>query len=96
MNDSTLYSDWYVALIIAAVVVLIAATLLVLLWLAARRILRLASETLNVVIEAKENTRSIWRLQQTNKVAKLIQQDSEEIKDNSQSLVDILQQTQKQ
>jgi predicted PurR-regulated permease PerM len=96
MDDGTLYSNWYVALIIAAVVVLIAATLLVLLWLAARRISKLAHETLNVVIEIKENTRSIWRLQETNKITKSIHLDSEEIKNNSQSLIEILQKTQNQ
>lgn len=89
MTDSTLYSDWYVALIIAGAIIIIAATLLVLVWLSARRILKVAYEIRHTVIDVKENTRSIWTLQKTNSVTKAIHDHSEEIKNNSDSLVDM-------
>lgn len=95
MNDSTLYANWYTALIIAAVVVVLAALLLVLLWMAARRIQKVAQEILQLVTEIKENTQSIWSLQETNRLANAIRNDSKDIKDNAQSMVDILQQTPK-
>ena len=69
MDEATLYSNWYLGLAIAVVLILAAAVLLLLVWNSARRILRLASAALGIVIEIKENTNSIWGLQQTNKVA---------------------------
>lgn len=69
MDEATLYSNWYLGLAIAVVLILAAAVLLLLVWNSARRILRLASAALGIVTEIKENTNSIWGLQQTNKVA---------------------------
>lgn len=69
MDDATLYANWYIGLGIAVVIILIAAVLLLLVWNAARRILRLAQAALEIVTQTKENTNSIWGLQQTNEVA---------------------------
>ncbi len=69
MDEATLYSNWYIGLGIAVVIILAAAVLLLLVWNAARRILRLASAALGIVTQIKENTNSIWGLQQTNEVA---------------------------
>lgn len=69
MDEATLYTNWYFGLAIAVVVILAAAVLLLLVWSAANRILRLAKAALGLVIQIKENTNSIWELQQTNEVA---------------------------
>jgi uncharacterized protein YoxC len=95
MNDNELYADWYVALIIAGAIIIIAATLLVLVWSSAKRILKTAYEIRSTVVEVKENTRSIWTLQKTNIVAKSINDHSEEIKNNSESLIQIFKSVKK-
>jgi hypothetical protein len=69
MTDPMLYAEWQTALIIAGVIIVAAAALLITVWLAARRILKLAKEALDLVVEIKENTRSVWKLRQTNSVA---------------------------
>ena len=69
MDDATLYSNFYIGLGIAVVIILAAALLLIMVWMAARRILRLASAALGIVVQIKENTNSIWGLQTTNEVA---------------------------
>ncbi len=79
MEEATLYNHWYIGLGIAGAIVVIAAVLLVLVWTAARRILRLAKAALQIVIVIKENTHSIWGLQQTNEVAGEILQEAGEI-----------------
>ena len=69
MNDNALYESWYFWLIVATVLIIAAAALLLLVNAAAKRILRLASAALGLVVEIKENTSSIWGLQTTNEVA---------------------------
>jgi len=69
MDEATLYSNWYLGLGIAVVLIVAAAALLILVWFAARRILRLATAALGLVVQIKENTNSIWGLEQTNEVA---------------------------
>ena len=69
MNDAELFTNWYIALGIATVVVLIAASLLIGVWLATRRILKLAIAALGLVTQIKENTQSIWNLKDTNSTA---------------------------
>lgn len=69
MDEAALYSNWYIGLAIAVALILAAAILLLLVWNSARRILRLASAALGIVTQIKENTNSIWGLQQTNEVA---------------------------
>lgn len=69
MDEATLYADWYLGLAIAVVLIIAAAALLLLVWQAARRILRLATAALGLVVQIKENTHSILGLQLTNQVA---------------------------
>lgn len=69
MDESTLYSNFYIGLGIAIIIIIAAAVLLLLVWAAARRVLRLASVALGLVVQIKENTDSIWGLQTTNEVA---------------------------
>lgn len=80
MDDATLFTNWYIGLGIAVVIILAAAALLIMVWLAARRIRRLAKAALGLVTEIKENTQSIWELQATNQVASSILEGAEDIK----------------
>ena len=80
MNDAALYESWFLWLGVATVLIIAAATLVLLVNAAARRILRLALTALDLVVEIRKNTDSIWGLQQTNEVAGKILKESGEIK----------------
>ena len=77
MDEATLYGNFYVGLGIACVIILAAAFLLIMVWLAARRILKLATAALGIVTQIKENTKSIWELNKTNQVAKGISEGAD-------------------
>lgn len=91
MDDATLYNEWFIGLGLAGVVVLIAAVLLLLIWLAARRILKLAKAALGIVVTIRQNTNSIWSLQQTNEVAGNILIEAGEIKSHAGLVAEALQ-----
>jgi len=91
MDESTLISNFYLGLAIAAVIIVAAAVLLILVILAARRILRLATAALGLVVQIKENTNSIWDLQTTNKVATDISNGAESIDAHAGLVVEALQ-----
>ena len=91
MDELTLFSNFYLGLAIAAVIIIAAAVLLILVILAARRILRLASAALGLVIQIKENTNSIWELQTTNEVATDISEGAEAIDAHAGLVVEALQ-----
>ena len=90
MNDDTLYTSWYLWLGVATILIIAAAALLLLVNGAARRILRLASAALGLVVEIKQNTSSIWGLQQTNEVAGQILQGTSDIKAHLTLVADAL------
>ena len=90
MNDDALYTSWYLWLGVATVLIIAAAALLLLVNGAAKRILRLASAALGLVVEIKQNTSSIWGLQQTNEVAGQILQGSSDIKAHLTLVADAL------
>jgi len=90
MTDTTLYNDWLIGLALAAVVVVIAAVLLLMVWSAARRILHLANTALELVVQIKENTQSIWELEQTNKVASGILEEAGEIETHAGMVAEAL------
>lgn len=92
MDDATLYGQWFFWLGIAAVLILAAAALLLLVWNAARRILRLAQAALQIVTQIKENTHSIWELQQTNAVACDILDEAKEIETHAGMVAEALEQ----
>ena len=83
MDNSELYNQWYFWLAIAAALVVVAALLLIAVWMAARRILKLAGAALGIVMQIKENTNSIWGLEQTNKIATDILNDAETIEQHA-------------
>lgn len=86
MNNEAYYNEFYIGLAIAGALVVVAALLLILIWLAARRILRLATAALSLVIKIKENTLCIWALMETNHKAVNILSEAETI-ENSAGLV---------
>ena len=93
MNDAAYYREFYIALALAGAVVLIAATQLILIWVAARRILSLATAALGIVTTIKENTMSIWNLQDTNHTAIGILQEADKIEENAGAVAQALVET---
>lgn len=96
MNDAEYYTHFYIGLAIAGAIVLIAATLLILIFVAARRILKLASAALSIVINIKQNTLSIWELQNTNHSAIDIMNEADTILSNAGAVAQALHETEKQ
>ena len=93
MNDAAYYREFYIALALVGAVVLIAATLLILIWVAARRILTLATAALGIVTTIKENTMSIWGLQDTNHTAIDILREADRIEENASAVAQALIET---
>lgn len=91
MDEATLYNEWFIGLGLAGVVVLVAAVLLLLIWIAARRILKLAKAALGIVVRIRQNTNSIWSLQQTNELAGNILVEAGEIKSHAGLVAEALQ-----
>ncbi len=96
MNDAEYYNMFYIGLAIAGAIVLIAATLLILILVAARRILKLAGAALGIVIRIKENTLSIWGLQDTNHTAINILKETDTILSNAGAVATALHETENQ
>ena len=93
MNDAAYYNEFYIGLAIAGAIVVIAATLLILIWIAARRILKLANAALSIVVNIKKNTLSIWELQNTNHKAIDIFNEAGTILNNAGAVAQALQET---
>tara|TARA_R100000935_G_scaffold21665_1_gene40101 strand:- start:13687 stop:13974 length:288 start_codon:yes stop_codon:yes gene_type:complete len=81
--EDVLYKQWYIGLAIAVLIIIIAAILLIMIWVASKRILKLANAALGLVVQIKENTKSIWELQDTNKVAVSILNEAKNIRDHA-------------
>jgi len=96
MNDAAYYNEFYVGLAIVGAIVLIAATLLMLILIAARRILKLAGAALGIVVNIKQNTLSIWELQNTNHKAIDILNEADTILSNAGAVATALHETEKQ
>ncbi len=95
MNDAQYYNEFYIGLAIAGAIVLIAAVLLILILIAAKRILKLANAALGIVINIKQNTLSIWELQNTNHIAVDISNEADTILNNAGAVAHALQETEK-
>lgn len=93
MEEATLYNNYFIGLAIAVVIILAAAILLILVIRAARRILRLATAALGLVIQIKENTNSIWGLKQTNEVATDILEGAQAIESHAGLVAEALHQS---
>ena len=95
MSDAEFYNQFYIGLAIAAAIVVIAAVLLILIIVAARRILKLATAALGIVVKIKQNTLSIWELQNTNHKAVDILNEADTILSNAGAVAQALHETEK-
>ncbi len=96
MNDADYYQKFYIGLAIAGAIVVIAAVLLILILVAAKRILKLANAALGIVVNIKQNTLSIWELQNTNHKAIDILAEADTILSNAGAVATALHETEKQ
>jgi len=93
MDETSLFTEWYIGLGIVTVIIIAAAVLLILVWTAARRILRLATTALGLVVQIKNNTKSVWSLQTTNKVAGDILEGANAIETHAGMVAEALHET---
>ncbi|TMM56700.1 hypothetical protein FEE95_09355 [Maribacter algarum] len=91
MENETLFNEWLIGLGLVSLIVVIAAVLLILVFLAAKRILRLAGSALEIVTQIKNNTLPIWELETTNKVAVDIQNEAEAIQAHATLVAEALE-----
>ncbi len=91
MENTELIDQWLIGLAIVGLIVVIAAVLLILVWLAAKRILRLAHVALTVVKQIRENTDSIWELEKTNEVAVSIHKEAKDISSHAGLVAEALE-----
>lgn len=93
MDDSTLYTYYFIGLGIAVVIILAAAILLLLVRHQAKRILTLATAALGLVKQIRGNTNSIWGLEQTNAVAVDILEGAQAIESHAGLVAEALHET---
>lgn len=91
MTDSELYAVWGWSLAVAAVVVVLAAVLLIAILLVARRILTHARQALEAAEHIAEDTKVIWKLDETNRVAGEILEAAESIEERGGRVAATLQ-----
>lgn len=90
MSAEEIYFWWFVWLAIATFIVIAAAALLIAVIVAARRILRLAKTALVVVGEIEQNTKPIWQLNASRKVAGDLLSGAEAIRGNATTVAEAL------
>jgi len=95
MNDAAYMEKFYIGLAIAGAIVVIAAVLLILILVAAKRILKLANAALGIVVNIKNNTLSIWELQNTNNKAVDILNEADTILGSAGAVAQALHETEK-
>ena len=90
MSAQEIYHWWFVWLGIGALVVVAAAALLIAIIVLARQIATLAEKALAVVREIEQNTKPIWQLNATNKVARDMLGGAKAIENNASAIVGAL------
>lgn len=90
MTSQEIYQWWFVWLAVSGVIVVAAAALLITIILLARRIAALAGTALAVVKQIEQNTKPIWQLNATNKVAKDLLAGATAIEGNAGAIVKVL------
>ncbi len=90
MSSTDLYASWYMWLGIAGAIVVVAAGLLITVWLAARRILKLALQALDLVKQIQANTNSVWELQTTNRLAGEVLETAQSIREHAGQVAEAL------
>lgn len=87
MSADAIYQWWFLWLGVAGVIVVAAALLLIVIIVLASRIATLAATALAVVEQIEENTKPIWQLNATNKVAAELLQGAQAIEGNATAVV---------
>lgn len=87
MSADEIYGWWFFWLGVAGIIVVAAAALLVTIWVLASRIAALAAAGLAVVEEIEQNTRPIWQLNATHRVAKDLLGGARAIESNAVAIV---------
>lgn len=90
MSTEEIFKAWYIWLGVAGIIVVAAAALLITILVLARRIGGLAQTALEVVGEIEQNTKPIWQLNATNKVAKDLLAGAHAIEGNAGGIVTAL------
>jgi hypothetical protein len=90
MNAQEIHQWWFIWLGVAGIIVLAAASLLITIVVLARRIGVLAASALGVVEQIEQNTKPIWQLNATNKVAKDLLAGAQAIEGNAGAIVGAL------
>ena len=90
MMTEDIYFFWAVWLIIAVVLVIAAAALLITVIWCAHRIRVLAATALEVVEDIEINTKPIWQLNTTNKVAGELLEGAKAIESNAVAILGVL------
>lgn len=93
MSSDEIYFWWAVWLAIGTVIVIAAAALLIAVIVAARRILDLAQVALTVVGQIEQNTKAIWQLNASHKVAGDLSSGAEVILGNAGAIARALADT---
>ena len=91
MTDSQLYTVWGWSLAAAAVVVVLAAVLLIAILLVARRILAHGGQALAAAEAIAEDTKIIWKLDDTNMLAEEVLEAAGSIEGRGGSIAAALQ-----
>ena len=87
MTPEAIFQGWYVGLAIAAVVVVVVAALLITVIALCRRIAARAQAALGLVEKIEQNTKPIWSINATNKVAGDLLQGARAIEGNARAIV---------
>jgi len=90
MTSQEIYQWWFLWLVVAGIIVVAAAVLLIIIILLAQRIAALAATALAVVEQIEQNTKPIWKLNATNKVAKDLLAGAVAIEGNAGAIVEAL------
>ena len=90
MTTQDIYGWWFVWLAVSGVIVVAAATLLITIIVLARRISALAGTALAVAEQIEQNTKPIWQLNATNKVAKDLLAGATALEGNAGAIVKAL------
>lgn len=90
MSADEIYYWWYVWLGIGGAIVVAAAVLLITIIVLANKIARTAAVALQVVSDIEQNTKPIWEINATNKVAENLLVGAGAIENNAVAIVEAL------
>ena len=93
MSADEIYQWWFIWLAIGGSIVIAAAALLITIIVLAHRIATLANTAIEVVLEIEVNTKSIWELNTSKKVAGDLLDGATAIEDNAGAILNALSKT---